>query len=158
MLLIKLLGGGLILSAGSFAAYSAVRFEKRKLSVIDGWIDLIFHIRSQIDCYLMPLDEILACTDREILKACMCQTPHPSLSTLLESSSPYISNESKRLLSSFVKEIGGSYREEQLRRCDYYINTLRIIREKIADDLPARQKLCIALSLCAAAGTAILLW
>lgn len=158
MLLIKILGGGLILSAGSFAAYSAVRFEKRKLSVIDGWIDLIFHIRSQIDCYLMPLDEILACTDLEILKACMCRTPHPDLSTLLHTSAPYLSREGERLLTAFVKEIGGSYREEQLRRCDYYINALRTIREKIADDLPARQKLCITISLCAAAGTAILLW
>ena len=156
--MIKLLGVGLILSAGSFAAYSTSRFEKRKLSVVDAWIDLILHIRSQIDCYLMPLDEILACTDRETLTGCMCRTPHPELSMLLESSSPYFTQEAKRLLTAFVKEIGGSYREEQLRRCDYYVNALRHIRQKIAEELPSKTKVSITLSLCLAVSAVILLW
>ncbi len=158
MILIKLIGGGLILSAGAAAAYTTVRFEKQKLSVIDAWIDLIFHIRGQIDCYLKPLDEILACADREILKNCMCRTPHPDLKMLFDASAPYLGEEAKRLITSFIKEIGGSYREEQLRRCDFYINSLRIIRQKIADDLPSRTKLRITLSLCTAIGAAILLW
>ena len=126
--------------------------------MVDAWIDLILHIRSQIDCYLMPLDEILACTDREILTGCMCHAPHPDLSTLLEASSPYITQESKRLLNAFVKEIGGSYREEQLRRCDYYVNSLRHIRQKIAEELPAKTKVCITLSLCLSVSAVILLW
>jgi hypothetical protein len=158
MLLIKTLGMGLVLSAGSLAAYSATHFEKRKLSVIDAWIDLILHIRAQIDCYLMPLDEILAGTDEEILKSCMCRTPHPDLFNLLEASSPYLIPQAKRLIAAFVKEIGGSYREEQLRRCDYYVNALRMLRQKIADDLPAKTKVCITFSLCLAIGVIILLW
>lgn len=158
MILIKILGVGLITSAGGFAAYSAVRYEKRKLSVLDAWIDLLFHIRGQIDCYLMPLDEILACADPRILTACMCHTPHPDLHMLFEASSPYLTGEGKRLLTGFIREIGGSYREEQLRRCDYYINALRTVRDKIAMDLPARVKLCITLSLCTAIGAVILLW
>ncbi|MBQ9760212.1 MAG: hypothetical protein IJW16_02560 [Clostridia bacterium] len=158
MILLKLLGAGLITSVGGFAAYSAVRFEKHKLMVLDGWIDLIFHIRGQIDCYLTPLDEILSSADPSILKACMCNTPHPDLHALLEASSPYLAQESRRLLSGFVREIGGSYREEQLRRCDYYINALRVIRDKLAADLPARTKLSVTVSLCIALGAAILLW
>lgn len=158
MILIKLIGGGLILSAGIAAAYGTVRFEKQRLSVADAWIDLIFHIRGQIDCYLKPLDEILACADREILQACMCRTPHPDLKMLYASSEPYLGEEARRLISGFIKELGGSYREEQLRRCDFYINSLRSIRQKIADDLPMRTKLCITLSLCGALGAAILLW
>lgn len=158
MILIKLIGGGLILSAGVAAAYGTVRFEKQRLSVTDAWIDLIFHIRGQIDCYLKPLDEILTCADREILQGCMCRTPHPDLKTLYQASEPYLDEEARRLISGFIKEIGGSYREEQLRRCDFYINALRTIRQKIADDLPARTKLRITLSLCCAIGATILLW
>ena len=158
MILLKLLGAGLIASVGGFAAYCAVRFEKKKLTVLDGWIDLIFHIRGQIDCYLTPLDEILASADEEILSACMGSTPHPDLHTLLDASSPYLGGESRRLLSGFVREIGGSYREEQLRRCDYYVTALRTLREKIAADLPARVKLSITVSICSALGVAILLW
>lgn len=158
MILIKTIGVGLILTAGSFASYTAVRYEKKKLSVLDAWIDLIFHIRGQIDCYLTPLDEILACADRDVLLACMCRTPHPNLKTLLDSSSPYLGGECKRLLTAFVREIGGSYREEQLRRCDYYINILRAIRDKMATELPARVKLSVTVGICAALGAAIILW
>ena len=158
MILIKSIGVGLILTAGSFASYTAVRYEKRKLSVLDAWIDLIFHIRGQIDCYLTPLNEILACADRDLLLSCMCRTPHPNLKTLFASSSPYLGGESKRLLTAFIREIGGSYREEQLRRCDYYINALRAIRDKLAADLPSRIKLYVTVSLCAALGAAIILW
>lgn len=158
MIYIKLLGSGLIAAAGGVAAYSAVHYEKRKLSVLDAWIDLIFHIRGQIDCYLMPLDDILACADTEILRACMCRAPHPDLRTLLHASSPYLTPEAKRLLTALIRELGGSYREEQLRLCDYYINALREIRNQIAADLPSRVKLCITLCICTALGTAILLW
>ena len=158
MLYLKLLGGGLLVAAGGFSAFSFSQFEKRRLSVLDAWIDLIFFIRGKIDCYLMPLDEILSTADQELLKACMCASPHPNLRTLLDASSAYLTEESKRLLGAFVKEIGSSYREEQLRRCDYYIQALRAEREQVAKELPARRRLSVSLSLCAAFAAAILLW
>ena len=158
MLYLKLLGGGLLIAAGGFSAHTVSGFEKKRLSVLDAWIDLIFYIRGKIDCYLMPLDEILSSADQELLKACMCSDPHPTLRALLDRSSVYLTEEPKRLLNAFVKEIGSSYREEQLRRCDYYIQTLRSEREKIAKELPARLRLSVSLSLCAAFAAAILLW
>lgn len=158
MLHLKMLGGTMVIGAGSIAACYLASYEKKKLTVLDAWIDLIFHIRGQIDCYLMPLDEILACADAAILKGCMCRTPHPDLHTLFRASSPYLAEESKRLIGSFTKEIGGSYREEQLKRCDYYINALRTIRQKLAEDLPSRIKMTVCLCICASIGAAILLW
>lgn len=153
-----MLGGSMVIAAGGTAAFYLASYEKKKLSVLDAWIDLIFHIRGQIDCYLMPLDEILSCADEAVLKGCMCRTPHPDLQALAQASSPYFSQESKRLINAFIKEIGGSYREEQLKRCDYYINALRTIRQKIAQELPSRIKLTVSLCICAAIGAAILLW
>lgn len=158
MLHLKMLGGTMVIAAGSFAAFSLSSYERKKLTVLDAWIDLIFHIRGQIDCYLMPLDEILACADASILKGCMCRSPHPDLPALARASSPYLAEESQRLVNAFIKEIGGSYREEQLKRCDYYIRALRDIREKLAKDLPARIKLTVSLCICGAIGAAILLW
>lgn len=158
MIHLKMLGGTMVIGAGSIAACYLAAHERKKLTVLDAWIDLIFHIRGQIDCYLMPLDEILACADSSILKGCMCRTPHPDLPALLQTSSPYLSEEPKRLLTAFTKEIGGSYREEQLKRCDYYIHTLRAIRQKVAEELPARIKMTISLCICASIAAAILLW
>lgn len=154
----KLLGGLLILAVGGVAAYGTSKYERKRLAVLDGWIDLIVYIRSQIDCYLMPLNEILQCGDRTVLDACMSPANATDLGAILDASSLYLDGERLRLLKNFVQETGSSYREEQLRRCDYYITALRTQREKIASELPARRRLCVTLCLCVACGTAILLW
>ena len=157
MVTVKILGALLILGVGAISAVSAVKYEKTKLTVTDGWIDLIFYIRGQIDCYLTPLADILASGESALLRACLSNGDETDLSAILRSSSVYLDGESKRLLEGFVREIGSCYREEQVRRCDYYIAALRAQREKIAIDTPVRIRLAITLCLCIAIGSAILL-
>ncbi|MBQ9784733.1 MAG: hypothetical protein IJW29_04450 [Clostridia bacterium] len=156
--MIKLLGAALILAVGGFSAFSSARYEKKRLSVLDGWIDLIVYIRSQIDCFLMPLDAILQNGDRTLLDACMSPDDAVDLGAILRASSLYLDGEVKRLLENFVRETGSTFREEQLKRCDYYVSALRTQRERLAAALPARRRLSTALCLCISIGTAILLW
>ena len=158
MLVLKLLGSFFILLAGFLAAVTLAKFERQKCSVPEAWVDLLLYIQGQIDCYLTPIDMILAATDPSILKECMCRTESPSLEELLQASAPYLNRDCMRLLSAFVREIGGSYREEQLRRCEYYIQALRKCCDKLSAELPARIKLNVTLSICAAIATTILLW
>ena len=154
----KLLGCLLVLSAGGLAAFSSVQYEKRRLSVLDGWIGLVFYIRSQIDCYLTPLNEILNGADRELLRACMGDGHCRDLQGILQNSQLYLGSEAQRLLSAFVRELGSSYREEQVKRCDYYITSLRTLRDKQMEELPAKIRVSVAICLCIAFGVAILLW
>jgi len=158
MIFLKLLGALLILGTGALCAHGAVRYEKKRLRVIDAWIDLIFYIRSRIDCYLMPLGEILAESRQTLPELCVPKGEATDLHAILHSSAIYLDGDAKRLLDGFVREIGSSYREEQVRRCDYYITALRTLREKSATELPMRMRLSATLSLCIALGTAILLW
>lgn len=158
MILLKTLGAALILSVGGIAAFSAVRYEKKRLGVIDGWIDLILYIRAQIDCYLTPIDEILKKEDRPTPNDVNAPDAPADLSAVLNASRVYLDGDAKRLLERFVGEIGSSYREDQLKRCDYCVGSLRTQRERIAAALPSRTRLCAALCLCASIGTAILLW
>lgn len=159
MTVLKLLGAALILLTGSFAAYHTAQYEKKRLSVLDSWIDLIYFIKGQIDCFLTPLDEILSLADRELLQGCMLRSANSlSLASLYRTSLSYLTPESARLLGSFVREIGKSNREEQVRRCDYYLTGLRNIREKQALEQPARIRVGCSLCLCISATIAILLW
>ncbi|MBQ2249468.1 MAG: hypothetical protein II326_04770, partial [Clostridia bacterium] len=80
------------------------------------------------------------------------------LSELLHQGRLYLSPEAYRLLSGFVREIGSSYREEQLRRCDYYLEAVHPLREKIAEEQPVRIRLSVTLGICLSIATAILLW
>ena len=156
--MLKFLGALLIFSGGIFAAFVSVQYEKKRLSVVDGWIDLILYIRGQIDCYLMPLNDILSGGDRALFEACMSPSNAADLPAILSASQIYLDGDSKRTLEGFVREIGTGYREEQLKRCDFFISSLRSQRERIAAALPLRVRLCSTLCICLSLATAILLW
>ena len=155
---VKLIGCLLVLASGGGFALTAVRYEKKKLDVLDAWLDLLFYIRSQIDCFLTPLAEILRNADKGLLQGCLGSGNESDVSALLKASSAYLGEDARRLLEAFAREIGSNYREEQVKRCDYYISALREVREKQRAELPARLRVCTAISLCAAFGIAILLW
>jgi hypothetical protein len=156
--MLKFLGALLILSVGIFAAFVSVEYEKKRLSVVDGWIDLILYIRGQIDCYLTPIGDILSGGDRALFEACMSPSNAADLPAILGASEIYLDGDARRTLESFVREIGTGYREEQLKRCDFFISSLRSQRERIATALPMRVRLCATLCICIALATAILLW
>lgn len=158
MTILKLLGVALILGAGASAASLAVRFEKRKIAVLAGWADLIRYIRAQVDCYLLPLPQILERADRALYESCFCRQPHPDLTAVYHSSQLYLDAEAKRLLSSFVREFGYGTREELLRRSDYYAGELWRLREKRMDGFPAKSRVIFAVCTGAAILISILLW
>ncbi len=155
---IKLLGSLLMLLSGGALAVGLARRERCRASVLSAWVELIFYIREQIDCYLTPVDEILASADPALLDSCMCQaTPH-SLSEVLQCSAPYLDPDNARQIGAFVSELGGAFREEQVKRCDRYLAVLRESRERYAAELPRKTRLCTTLCICGAVGMLILLW
>ena len=148
----------MILLSGGASALCAIRFERKKVSVLQAWIDLISYFRDQIDCFLMPIDDILKKADPQILPVTPKKNTAPTLGSLLRDSSPYLDAQSVRLLDTMIREMGSCYREEQVKRCDFYIQALLKKQDELACALPGRIKLCLTLSLCAAVGTAVLLW
>lgn len=158
MTALKALGASLILLVGAVAARTGAVRERDKLSTLDAWLALLLYLRGQIDCYLMPLDEILRGADPDLLRAVGARDGTDTWASLLRASLPRLGKESARLLTALVRELGSSYREEQLRRCDYYLSALGKERDRLAAALPARMKLCTAAGLCTALATAILLW
>ncbi len=154
----KALGALLILAVGAITAKAGAMREREKLTVLDAWLGLLLYVRGQIDCYLLPLDEIFRGADVELLRAASAGRKTETWDDLLRASLPHLGKESARLLTALIRELGSSYREEQLRRCDYYLAALEKERDRIAAALPARQKLYVASCFCTALGTAILLW
>lgn len=148
----------LILGAGAASASLAIRFEKRKIAVLAGWADLIRYIRAQVDCYLLPLPQILAQADKTLLDACFCKRPHPDLTAIYHSSQVYLDTEAKRLLASFVREFGYDTRAELLRRSDYYTGELCRLREKRMEELAPRSRVIVAVCAGAAILISIILW
>ncbi len=172
-MILKLVGGFLLFFAGGYLSVAVTRFERRRLSVLDGYLSLIYHIRGQIDCYAMPIRDILATVDPALLAACLgvddpavpCRllprwlsSPEPPLPALVEESRLYLEPESERLLAAFARELGATHRADQVSRCDHYIAALTEERRRLLDALPTRMRVGSTLCLCAAAGAAVLLW
>ncbi len=156
MLIAKLFGALLVLLAAFTSGAECSRTEKKRLALLDAWIELIFFIRSQIDCYLSPVESLLEGADLSAFPQALPESP--TLSSLFLSSQALLDKEAERLLDAFVREIGGIYREEQLKRCDHYTEALSRLREKQAAELSGRVRAARALSLCIALGLIILLW
>lgn len=165
----KVIGSLVLLLAGGYISAAITRFERRRLRVLDGYISLIYYIKGQIDCYAMPLSDILDRADPAILAACLGLEPtDPFLRLSTEGGSPlpamvkesrlYLEPESERLLTTLTGELGATYRAEQVARCDYYVAALTEERRKLNDTLPSRLRATCTLCICCAIGAAVLLW
>lgn len=162
----KVIGCIVLLIAGGYVSLAVVRFERRRLRVLDGYISLIYYIKGQIDCYAMPLVDILAHADPALIAACLGlesestlpALPSTPLPTMVQESRLYLEPESERLLTTFTGELGSALRGEQVARCEYYIQALTEERRKLSDTLPARLRVSCVLCMCCATLAAILFW
>ena len=157
-MIVKIAGAALLGISGLIIGLSHRRFEWKKLQTIDGFISLLFYIKGQIDCYMRPRSEILSTLPAEIFHACNCPCGAGTLEELVEASRIYLDEESLRLVSSFSAEFGSTFREEQLRRCDYYISALSEQRRAVFAGVREKGRAGSALWICASLGAIILFW
>lgn len=158
MLILKITGIILVLGTGGLSAVFSIRLEKRKLAVLAGWTDLIWFIRSRVECYSMPLPKILSGADPSLLEACACRQPVGELQTVYLASKPYLDAEAGRLLCAFMREFDYGQRKELLHRCDHYIAELGALRAKRAKELPAKVRILYALCIGASVFVSLMLW
>ena len=157
-MVIKLIGCGALALASVIMAVSYRRFEWKKLDTTDGFIALIFYIKGQIDCYSRPRSDILSTLPPEIFHACNCPRGTCTLEEMVEASRIYLDEEPLRLVASFSSEFGSTFRDEQLRRCDYYISALSEERRRVFGSVQSKSRAGSALWICASVGIIILLW
>ncbi|MBQ9780726.1 MAG: hypothetical protein IJW00_07250 [Clostridia bacterium] len=166
-MLFKWLGAGLILLVGGYASLAMGRMERRRLDVLDGYIALLRYIKGQINCYAMPVEDIISAADPSLLSACLGERRHNrevdssialTLPDMVRSARLYMEPETERLLCNFISELGQTFRTEQVMRCEDYIQALGAERQKLSETAPARTRISSVLSLCTALGLVILLW
>lgn len=158
MLAFKIAGALLVLASGTGLAVGAVRYERVRLQVHDALISLIFFIKGRIDCYAMPVEKIMLTMDKSILADCRCPGQVESIEALLPHVQSYLDPETYRVLQSFGEGLGSGFRDEQLKRCDYYMELLRQKRMQLEESLGARVRTNGVIWILCALGAVILLW
>ncbi|MBQ1956923.1 MAG: hypothetical protein II365_04045 [Clostridia bacterium] len=154
----KLLGCLMVLGGGIYMGIASKKFEAKKMKQLDAFIALIVYIKGQIDCFSAPIDDILRRADPALLMDCGCTGSPKGFSGLLENCEMLQSSEVRVLLEGFCDELGGSFREQQIVRCDYYLERLDAERNRQMPESKKKTKLQLVLWICAAAGIITLLW
>lgn len=148
----KILGVALLLGVGVLSGLAFAAFERRRCRQAEGFVALLRYIRLQIECFSMPVCKILESCDGQILVDCGVEAEAlTDFSALLTGTRLYLPEEFCRLLSDFGAQLGGCYRAEQLRCCDYYLERLTPLCDRLRGDLARRERMVLLLPMAVAA-------
>lgn len=155
MILYKIIGSTSIFLSAMIFSIQSQQFEKAKIKQAEAFITLIKFIKKQIDCFCLPIYEIISKADHTVLKNCgfkyfdIKNMPlDSSFEWILNNCGFYIDSEAIELIKKFSSELGKSYREDQLKSCNYYASELIEYKNRLISDLPQKRKLRTALCIC----------
>ena len=159
-MIIYKVGGGAILLLSTLIFYrQSIKFEKAKLSQLDGFIMLVCHIKRNIEAYLMPIEQIISICDRKIFDLIgLPETyEYSARSSPLDNVEIYIDDKSIESLRYFFSSLGQGYCEESIKLCERVENDLRAHRSELAASCEKSRKVRLTVSLSLSA-TVILLF
>lgn len=154
----RIIGAAMLAVSGIAGAYLLNASAKRGLEQTEALIAWLRFMRSEIECFAMPLPRALERCPRELYARCgyHLQTPPSGVAEFI-SACELADAETGRQLERFAEDIGKGYRDEQLTLCDYYLELLEARRQELCGQLPTRKKLNGALCLSGALALVILL-
>ena len=152
MLFCKIFGAFLTVFGGIMLSHTLNRRMLVAHRRAEAWAVLLRQIKNEIECFSLPIKEILKRTDAELLYACgYTGASIPESLFELISSTRWADGETEELVRRFVSEFGMCYRSEQVGRCAYYLSLMEERRRAILSELPSKKRinttLCIAGSL-----------
>ena len=158
MWIFKAAGAALLVCSGIAVAAQMNRTAEAALRQNEGIMALLRAVRGQIECFSLPIGQILAACDRDLLLACgYTEEEKPrDLGEILSRMTVWDAR-TVSIFSQFAAEFGRGYREDEVRACDYALSLLEERRGVLAKDLPVKKKRNMTLSVCGALALALLL-
>lgn len=149
MLFYKIIGSCGIVVASLWFSMQSNRYREAKRMQIDAYISLISFIRKQIECYNLPIKDILSKYQNNKLLECgvLYDSDVKSFEELLDSSTLLVDSDTYQILYGFANEFGTSYYNAQLNSCDRCIEELKKIRESHKEKSKKEGKLSFAICL-----------
>lgn len=153
MLIYRFIGGLGVIVSGLLIYYVREEFEKKKSIQIDSYIKLISYIKTQVECFILPINTILDRCDNILLINCgFGNDINPkTITELLNGSKFYADEDFINKLYDFAQDFGHSYANDQIKLCDRYIMDLSKIQEKYSNQRTKDKKLsfsiCLSISL-----------
>ena len=147
MIVYKALGGLLLVISALVCADHTNKKRALSLERAEGWTALLGYVKTQVECFSLPIGEILCRCDKKLLLRCgftSSEEPPLELSSFVESCD-ISDSETERLMRELASEFGRCYREEQVKRCEYYIGMLETRVGSMREQLQVKKKLTTTL-------------
>ena len=143
--------------AALYLSGEMARYERRVVTVLEEFCKLINYAKNQIDIYSAPREDILRSASREGEFLLELENAD-SFAQAVEKNADYLRADAKRELLAFSSELGSAYREEQVKRCEYYLEVIDKIKRDAQDALHGKIKMYRTLILSLAIGIILVLW
>jgi hypothetical protein len=159
MSIYRYLGAMLLFCCGAGVGVMLARAERRRCREAQRYAALMRHIRTQIAQFSTPVAAILAGCDADAFCEIGLGTGRKfeDLAALLRGSPPTLPREMCEMLWGFAAELGGSYREEQLRCCDAFLTRFEAACTQLRAELPKKEKMLLVVPTALAAILALAL-
>ena len=156
MIYVKLVGMALVAFSSIMLPNILNRRLTQGLRCAEGWERLIGLIKNEIECFSLPISDILSRTDPSLLLLCgYTGGGQPKGLWELTEKTVFADSETEKIATRFVAEFGQCYKAEQVERCAYFATLAEARRKTLASELPAKKRL--NLTLCISAGLGILI-
>ena len=154
----KLVGAVLLALSGVAGAVWMNRRSSMGLRQADGFLALLRYVRNQVECFALPVSEILRRCDPRVLSECgYASESVPRRMEELVEACRVEDRETVAYMARFSAEFGRCYRDEQVQSCEYYCSLLLSRRNALAGELPGKKKLHSTLCVSGALAMVILL-
>ncbi len=160
MLVLRVVGGIMIVSSGLLASRFFGSEEDRKIERTDAFRDFLFAVRGRIESFCMPLSEILSDIDGDIfLRLGYKSDELPKNFEKMSENCPFFADEELSLLfRAFALSIGNGYRNEEIGRCENCILETEKLLEKRKNERQQKKKTVPVLAMAISLGIAVLLF
>lgn len=156
MNLYKLAGAILLTVSGALGAHWLNRSATEALRQTEGVLQLLRFVRTQVECFSLPIPQILARCDRALLRRCgYDRSIAPNTWEELLDACREWDGVSIKLMREFAEAFGQGYREEQCQSCDYFLARIEARRAELQAQLADRKKRNTALCLSGALAAVI---
>lgn len=119
--------------------------------------EILEHTKNMIDCYSLPVSEILGGINFSLLIDCGFSKNTPPLDfeeLLINSHIP--DSEAKELMSAFAEGFGKGYRQDELLRCSLYLEKMRSREQKLIKEASKKKNMIFTVAICASLAVVIL--
>ena len=156
----RIIGALLILCSAFFIANRMIFEVEKAFLATSALRSVMEHTKNLIECYSLPIGQILKRLDPTILEACGYKNElgNPPCTLIeLAQNSCVPDEESLDIFLDFAKDFGKEYRKDELLRCSAFLERMRSREQKLSKESAKKKKVILTVSLCIALAIVILL-